>query len=266
MEAFSVGDRNKSVGAERGSSECLGKPNRAGLEDDSSLRFATSAGVFHFNPESFMADVVNSVNDLIVGGFDSFEEFAAESLNLQNEEARSALQNGVDKIYNKVKDNIDEHLSLWESSCRTHYFNVTSDAEVLNTSDNADGLGRSRESAGIEELQEQDEILNTELCFLRSQLIMAERDASRMRRELTSLRKKITLKRKMLYDLKTVAHLDSSLLAEVTKSASLLQIKIEKASSLVQGPKLQADSMELVQMLPQAANITVDPKIMQFLS
>lgn len=210
-----MGDRRNKLD-QMESSACLRKPDVAGADDASSLRFATSAGVFHFDPEAFIADVVNSVNDLIVGGFDSFEEFAAESLNLQHEEARSALQNGVDKIYNKVKDNIDEHLSLWESSCRQHYFNVTSDAEVLNTSDNkADDQGRPRESAGIEELQEQDELLNKELCSLRSQLIMAERDASRMRRELTSLRK-MTIKRKMLCDLKSVAHLDSSLLAGIT--------------------------------------------------
>lgn len=60
MEASSVGDRRNKLD-QMESSACLRKPDVAGADDASSLRFATSAGVFHFDPEAFIADVVNSV-------------------------------------------------------------------------------------------------------------------------------------------------------------------------------------------------------------
>lgn len=57
-------------------------------------------------------------------------------------------------------------------------FDVASDNPLLGLSQKADDQGRPRESAGIEELQEQDELLNKELCSLRSQLIMVRRPRS----------------------------------------------------------------------------------------
>nr|GMD34031.1 protein MIS12 homolog [Ipomoea batatas] len=79
---------------------------------------------FNLNPQLFINEVINSVDDLVDEAFDFFQQEAAVNLKTEGTDRSDDLKKGVAYIRNMVQLALDKRLSMWEKYCLRHCFTV----------------------------------------------------------------------------------------------------------------------------------------------
>ncbi|KAH7405607.1 hypothetical protein KP509_15G077600 [Ceratopteris richardii] len=170
------------------------------MEKENELHFSSS-----FDIELFFDHVYNAAYDIFEDSFDTFEENVPLLLGNINEGNVNAIAVGFNSIFNTIQEKLEKNLNRWEEYSRANCFINTKEADQF--AENPSLLESDADSA----LQRQEESVDAELEFVRSQLHAAGKESARLRRELRSLERILAVKQKReaaLHD--AASHLESS--------------------------------------------------------
>ncbi|KAF8399202.1 hypothetical protein HHK36_015067 [Tetracentron sinense] len=178
----------------------------------------------NLNPQLFINEVLNSVDDLVDGAFEFYEQYAFLLLfylilsldllvflktgrNCYSEKLAPRKDNiiaGISSIRNMVQANLDKRLGMWEKYCLRHCFVVPEGFELPK----AVGHGHSglcpqllekvisKEAPG-DTLMDQDALcdpeLDAELDSLRKKLAVVGKESAELNRELRALERQSVL-------------------------------------------------------------------------
>ncbi|ERN06568.1 hypothetical protein AMTRI_Chr01g112990 [Amborella trichopoda] len=136
------------------------------------------------NPQLFVNEILNSVDDVIDGGFEFYESQAPTLLGEKDADQLNKLSQGISVICHTVQEVLDKRLDFWEKYCRQHCFAVPK------------GISSNIGSSSDNELKEAgllDAELDIELDFLREKLNVAGKEYGELQKELHALEKQTTL-------------------------------------------------------------------------
>ncbi|KAK9278841.1 hypothetical protein L1049_028420 [Liquidambar formosana] len=183
----------------------------------------------NLNPQLFINEVLNSVDDLLDGAFDIYQQQASTLLRTEATDRSNDLTKGVAQIRNMVQGVLDKRLGAWEDYCLRHCFNVPEGFS----------LPKPKESP-VDSLIDQDALcdpeLDSELDSLRNKLAVVGKESSELNRELRALEKQSVSsdhcagsvnEALQLYQQNSV----HDMFQEMIKTASELRKKMEKLKS-----------------------------------
>ncbi|KAI9088394.1 hypothetical protein K1719_029843 [Acacia pycnantha] len=78
----------------------------------------------NLNPQLFVNEVLNTVDDVVDDAFDFFYQEASAKLNSEGAERSQDLRKGVDCIRNVIQAVLDKRLAIWEKYCLRHCISV----------------------------------------------------------------------------------------------------------------------------------------------
>ncbi|RYR11714.1 hypothetical protein Ahy_B04g069233 isoform A [Arachis hypogaea] len=88
----------------------------------------------NLNPQLFVNEVRNTVDDVVDEAFDFFHQEASTKLNSEGSIQRSEdLKKGVDCVRQKIQSVLDNRLAIWEKYCLLHCFAVPQGFCMPNT-------------------------------------------------------------------------------------------------------------------------------------
>ncbi|KAH9330042.1 hypothetical protein KI387_002150, partial [Taxus chinensis] len=208
-----------------------------GLQGETSKRQARSSvddksdsvlGLLNFDPQLFVNDVRNSVDDVIDEGFGFFKEQATKALGVKDDEVVEKLSKAIDGVQYTVQVKLDKHLDTWERYCTMHCFDIPKGLSFPETNypkDSPDELPCEDRSSDMD--------LDHELQCLREKLAIAGKESAVLRGELTNMERQAAV---------TVRHaeaLDDALQPLEENSTQDVINEFIRASSVLFGEKME---------------------------
>ncbi|XAR63863.1 hypothetical protein NMG60_11023995 [Bertholletia excelsa] len=198
----------------------------------------------NLNPQLFLNEVLNSVDDLVDGAFDFFHQQALTILKLEGTDRANDLSKGVAYLRNMVQSVLDKRLSMWEKYCLRHCFTVPEGFS----------LAKANESAGdgsIELNTLNDEELDVQLDSLRKNLSLVGKETAELSKEIRVLERQsvpdhcagLVNETLQLYE----QHSVHDIFKELIKTVSKLHEKMEqqKAKRIEQTGHLQTGRVHI---------------------
>ncbi|KAM7471192.1 hypothetical protein LguiA_009375 [Lonicera macranthoides] len=199
----------------------------------------------NLNPQLFINEVLNSVDDLVDGAFDFFHQEAATKLKIEGTEKVQDLTQGVASIKNMVQSVLNQRLSLWESYCLHHSFSVPqgfslpkSDEPYNDNSMDLNIIGDMELDAQLDSVRSKLTLLGKESAELNTELCALERQSDLRNHVAGSVNEALQLyeqhsMHEMLEAEKSPSHIDQMLIVmqyffELIKTAPELLTKMEK--------------------------------------
>ncbi|XP_052182979.1 protein MIS12 homolog [Diospyros lotus] len=148
-----------------------------------------SAAIFEslsLNPQLFINEVFNSVDDLVDGAFDYFNQEASTVLKIEGTDRSGDLKKGVAYLRNMVQSVLDKRLGMWEKYTLRHCFVVPEGFSLPKADDSA---GES--SMDLDFLSDQE--LDAQLDSLRYKLAQVGKETAELDGELYTLERQISL-------------------------------------------------------------------------
>ncbi|XP_031472935.1 protein MIS12 homolog [Nymphaea colorata] len=178
------------------------------------------------NPQLFVNEVLNSVDDIVDGGFKFYESEAARILGVSDESKLAELSKGVSAVKRFIQSTLNRHLSIWEKYCLTHCFSVPEGFSLPKRDVSDDTDFHQGEPC-------RNKDLDAELDSLREKLVLAEREAGEMRKEISALEKQSSLSRSYLGAVTEAAeeleeNAVDKMFQELLSTAAELRTKLEK--------------------------------------
>ncbi|KAF3793403.1 hypothetical protein EJ110_NYTH09384 [Nymphaea thermarum] len=206
------------------------------------------------NPQLFVNEVLNSVDDIVDGGFKFYESEAARILGVSDESKLAELSKGVSSVKRLIQSTLNRHLSIWEKYCLTHCFSVP-EGFSLPKRDVSDDIDFHQG----EPCRNKD--LDAELDSLREKLVLAEREAGEMRKEISALEKQSSLSRSYIgavteaaeeLEENAVDNMFQGGISKLLSTAAELRTKLEKLRPTRHEATEDAgvDAMEIQSTLP----------------
>ncbi|KAF5181144.1 Mis12-like protein [Thalictrum thalictroides] len=143
-----------------------------------------SENVFgNLNPQLFINEVINGVNDVVDEGFEVFEQQALELLGDVSEDETNQLRKdkGVSSISGIIQEALDKRLDMWEKYNLQHCFSVPEGFSLPKTDTSGDTLMDHDACTDAE--------LDKQLDYLREKLSEERRKSEELQRELHAVRK-----------------------------------------------------------------------------
>lgn len=140
----------------------------------------------NLNPQLFINEVLNTVDDLVDGAFDSFHQHASTLLKIEGTARAEDLSQGVDNIRNMIQSLLNERLSRWELYCLRHCFVVPQGFSLPKPNESSSDNSMEVDAIG-------DSELDTQLDSLRSKLALVEKESTELNRELVALERQSVL-------------------------------------------------------------------------
>ncbi|KAM5571048.1 protein MIS12 [Rosa sericea] len=134
----------------------------------------------NLNPQLFINEVINTVNDLVDDAFDYFQQEASTSLKVEGTDRAQDLAKGVNLIRKMVQSNVDKRLVMWERYCLDHCFEVP-EGFVLPKS------GETPVDSSVCQNAICDPEVDAELDSLRNKLTKVGEESAALNRELQLL-------------------------------------------------------------------------------
>lgn len=230
MESAAEGESRSSRGGggERESGSSRGGGFGPSLEEGSDSS-SSIFGSLNFDPQLFINDLRNAVDDVIEEGFNFFKDQAPKDLYVKDADILNNLAEGVDTVKHVVRLKLDKQLDIWEKYCLVHCFSIPEGLalpEMKNTKGSVFGSSCADRSSYMD--------LDTQLESLREKLVTVGRESAEFHRELS------VLERQTAVSTQHVEALDEALRpleensthdvmkAEILRTASELHEKMEK--------------------------------------
>ncbi|KAL6182959.1 hypothetical protein ACLB2K_044370 [Fragaria x ananassa] len=178
------------------------------------------------NPQLFINEVINTVDDLVDDAFNYFHEEASTGLKVQGTDRAQDLAMGVNVIRKMVQSNVDKRLLMWEQYCLDHCFEVP-EGFVLPKSDESPVDSSAFQSAV------RDPEVDAQLDSLRNKLSKVGEESAALNRELQILEQQSASSDRLsalvnetlqLYD----QHSFHEMFQEMVKTSSELKMKTAK--------------------------------------
>ncbi|KAF3437945.1 hypothetical protein FNV43_RR20701 [Rhamnella rubrinervis] len=147
------------------------------------MDYAESEAVFDsvgLNPQLFLNEVLNTVDDLVDDAFNYYLQQASTKLRIEGTDRSQHLTKGVGLLHKMIQSVLDKRLAMWEEYCLAHCFQVP---EGFSLRKNDDLLVDS--SACQDALCSPD--LDAQLDSLRSKLDEVGKESVALNRELQAL-------------------------------------------------------------------------------
>ncbi|XXG42722.1 hypothetical protein AAC387_Pa01g2928 [Persea americana] len=139
----------------------------------------------NLNPQLFINEVLNAVDDMVDGAFDFYHGQATEILGDLGEDISGELSRGVSSLRHKVQAVLDKRLGMWEKYCLLHCFAVPK------------GFSLPKADSSDNNLLPQDVLsdaeLDAQLDSLREKLVVIGKESAELHRELHALEKQSVL-------------------------------------------------------------------------
>ncbi|XP_059644300.1 protein MIS12 homolog [Cornus florida] len=180
----------------------------------------------NLNPQLFINEVLNLVDDLVDGAFDFFHLEASTQLKVEGTDRSDDLSKGVDFIRNMIQSVLDKRLEMWEKYCLQHCFIVPQGFSLPKINESPGGSSTDHTVLS-------DAELDVQLDSLRDKLALVGKETTELNRELQSLERQSALSNQyagpvnealQLYEQQSV----HDMFQELTRTASELRMKMEK--------------------------------------
>ncbi|GLU20294.1 hypothetical protein SLE2022_365020 [Rubroshorea leprosula] len=178
------------------------------------------------NPQLFINDVLNTVDDLVRDAFDYYLQQASNDLKTDGTDRSQDLTKGVYYIHRKIQSVLDERLAMWEQYCLHHCFGVPegfslpkSDELPCNTSMIQDAVHDSDLDAELDSLRNKLALIAAESAKLNSKLRELEQQSNSNGQCARLVNEAV-----QLYEQNSV----HDMFQEMMKTASELRVKFEK--------------------------------------
>nr|CAB3454204.1 unnamed protein product [Digitaria exilis] len=164
--------------------------------DESAAAAAAAAEVeaaLGLSPQLFVDEVLDIIADISAQAFEEAASVLGASTAAQKAEE---LQRGLNAIHHVVKGALDKRMTIWEKYCFQHCFGipegfiVSEDVRTLYLKDNP--CSKESHKDGTSESD-----LDVELDSLRRKLEIAYKESENLQREISSLERQTTYKRKL---------------------------------------------------------------------
>lgn len=136
----------------------------------------------NLNPQLFINDVLNTVDDVVRDAFDFYLQQASDELKTVGADRSQDLKKGVNYIHKKMQSVLDERLAMWEEYCLLHCFRVPEGFSMPKNDE------LPRDSPMIQEAVN-DPDLDAELDSLRNKLKSVTAESAKVNKELQELEK-----------------------------------------------------------------------------
>ncbi|KAK8710771.1 hypothetical protein V6N13_146081 [Hibiscus sabdariffa] len=134
----------------------------------------------NLNPQLFINETLNTVDDLLNDAFDFYLQEASRLLKIEGTDRSHDLTKGVNYIRNMIQSSLDKRLAMWEKYRLRHCFTVP---EGFSLPENDELLASS--STIQDALSEAD--VDAELDSLRSKLTLVGAETDKLNSELKEL-------------------------------------------------------------------------------
>ncbi|CAL9089667.1 unnamed protein product [Musa textilis] len=178
---------------------------------------------YSLNPQRFLNEVLNAVDDMVDGAFDFCLQQAPQITGLGADRSEE-LARGVSSLHHLTQAVLDKRMSMWEKYCLRHCFSIP-DGFVLP---------KTKEYS-ISVLQEalSDQELDSQLDSLRKKLAAAGKDSRVLHREINLLEMQSTVDNKYNASVAEVQQLFEEhsvhlMFQELAESASKLHQKVSE--------------------------------------
>ncbi|CAL5372139.1 unnamed protein product [Camellia sinensis] len=199
----------------------------------------------NLNPQLFINEILNNVDDQLDGALDFFHQQASTMLKIEGTDRSDDLSKGVSDIGNMIRSALDKRLSMWEKYCLRHCF-VVPEGFSLPKANESDGDSLM----DLEILHDRD--LDVQLDSLRNKLVLVGKETAELNRELRALERQSVLSNHcagsvnealQLYE----QHNVHGMFQELTETASELRKKMEqlKAKRLEQNGRTRTERMHI---------------------
>ncbi|CAL1369873.1 unnamed protein product [Linum trigynum] len=139
----------------------------------------------NLNPQIFVNETLNTVDDLFDEAFDFFHQEASGRLQTEGTERAHHLKEGINSVRYMVQSGLDKRLEMWEKYCLHHCFAVPEGFSLHNTNESP------KQSSTSQDLLS-DPALDSQLDSLRERLAEVSRQSVELNRELQDLERKST--------------------------------------------------------------------------
>ncbi|XP_022736622.1 protein MIS12 homolog [Durio zibethinus] len=137
----------------------------------------------NLNPQLFINETLNTVDDLINDAFDFCLQEASTLLKIEGTDRSQDLTKGVNYIRNMIQSSLDKRLAMWEKYCLRHCFMVP---EGFSLPKNEELPG----SSSMVQDTVSDPDVDAELDSLRDKLTLAGAESDKLNSELKELERR----------------------------------------------------------------------------
>ncbi|XP_059649633.1 protein MIS12 homolog isoform X2 [Cornus florida] len=134
----------------------------------------------NLNPQLFINEVLNLVDDLVDGAFDFYHQEASTLLKVEGTDRSEDLSKGVNFIQNMIQSVLDKRLEMWEKYFLQHCFSVPQGFSLPKTNESPGGSSTDRTVLS-------DPEPDVQLDSLRDKLDLVGKETAELTRELQSL-------------------------------------------------------------------------------
>eukprot|EP00252_Welwitschia_mirabilis_P010857 TRINITY_DN2445_c0_g1_i1.p1 TRINITY_DN2445_c0_g1~~TRINITY_DN2445_c0_g1_i1.p1 ORF type:complete len:264 (+),score=70.49 TRINITY_DN2445_c0_g1_i1:229-1020(+) len=135
-----------------------------------------------FEPQLFVNDVLNAVDECIEEGFEYFERQALNCLPKGSQVSKEIISKAVNDLHGFVQKKADKRLSVWERFCLEYCFKVADEAAFPNCT-NTKLCGTEI----LHKVEHSDEELDSRLKSLHKQLEIAQNESIDLHNEVWML-------------------------------------------------------------------------------
>eukprot|EP00252_Welwitschia_mirabilis_P010860 TRINITY_DN2445_c0_g1_i4.p1 TRINITY_DN2445_c0_g1~~TRINITY_DN2445_c0_g1_i4.p1 ORF type:complete len:288 (+),score=49.97 TRINITY_DN2445_c0_g1_i4:343-1206(+) len=169
-----------------------------------------------FEPQLFVNDVLNAVDECIEEGFEYFERQALNCLPKGSQVSKEIISKAVNDLHGFVQKKADKRLSVWERFCLEYCFKVPDEAAFPNCT-NTKLCGTEI----LHKVEHSDEELDSRLKSLHKQLEIAQNESIDLHNEVWMLERQREKRTKVVKALaEALGPLEDSSAADIHKGKS----------------------------------------------
>ncbi|KAL8102625.1 protein MIS12 homolog [Apium graveolens] len=179
----------------------------------------------NLNPQLFLNEILNRVDDLVDGAFQCFHQEAATLLKIEGTDRADELKKGVEYLQNMIYSALDRPLTMWEKYCLRHCFVVPQGFTLPANNESTGEVAMDVDATD-------DTELDLQLNSLREKLASVGKESAELNRELRMLERQSLLSNQLSRSLDEAVQLceqyfDLDMFEELKKTASELRRKME---------------------------------------
>ncbi|OMO60921.1 Centromere protein Mis12 [Corchorus capsularis] len=148
----------------------------------------------NLNPQLFINETLNTVDDLLDDAFDFYLQKASKLLKTEGTDRSQDLTKGVNYVRNLVQSSLDKRLAMWEKYCLRHCFTVPEGFSLpknvgscLDSMELLTYLDELPGSCSMVQDALSDPNVDAELVSLRDKLTLVGAESEKLNRELKEL-------------------------------------------------------------------------------
>ncbi|XP_010547727.1 PREDICTED: protein MIS12 homolog [Tarenaya hassleriana] len=136
----------------------------------------------NLNPQLFINETINTVDDIVDEAFDFYRREASTLLKIEGSDRSEDLSHGIDHVHGMIQSILDKRLQMWEHYCLRHCFSVPdgftmpeSDGSANHEQSSQDASYNLELDAQLDSLREKLSLVGKKSAELNSELQVLER-------------------------------------------------------------------------------------------